>query len=220
MKLERSVTHVIFDLDGVLLDTERLYTIAAQSVVGRYGKRYGWDLKLSLMGRAELESAQLLVAHLELPLTAEDYIAARSVELERLVRTCEPMEGAPELVALLRQRGIPLAVATSSSRRWFELKTSHHEWFVDFDLIVCGDDPEITRPKPDPTIFLAAARRLGAAPDRCLVFEDSPAGVGAAVAAGMQVVGLIDPGVQLDTVPGADLYIRGFDELRLEHLGL
>jgi pseudouridine-5'-monophosphatase len=220
MKLGRPFTHTIFDLDGVLLDTERLYTAATRAVVSRYGKRFGWDVKLDLMGRAELESAQRLVDRLDLPLTPEEYVAERDVELDRLVQTCEAIEGAPELIALLRQQGVPHAVATSSSRRSFERKTAHHDWLASFTVVVCGDDPEVTRLKPDPDIFLLAARRLGAEPASCLVFEDSPAGVQAAGAAGMQVIALVDPSVRLEAVPGADLYLRGYDELRLADLGL
>ena len=220
MKLARRPTHVIFDLDGVLHDTERLYTMAAQTVVGRFGKRYGLEEKLELMGRAELDSARRLIERLDLPLTPAEYVAERGVELARLVTTSEPIAGAPELVATLRARGVPRAVATSSSRSWFELKTRHHAWFRHFSVVVCGDDPEVPRLKPDPAIFLVAARRLGAAPERCLVFEDSPAGVRAAAAAGMQVVALLDPHVRVEAAPGADLYVRGYDELSLVDLGL
>ncbi len=220
MKLSRFPTHVVFDLDGVLLDTERLYTAAAQAVVGRYGKRYGWEEKLELMGRAEFEAARLLVDRLGLPLTPAEYVAERGAELARLVTASEPVAGAPELVEQLERRGVPRAVATSSSRPWFELKTRHHAWFRHFPVVVCGDDPEVPRLKPDPSIFLVAARRLGAMPERCLVFEDSPAGVRAAVAAGMQVVALLDPNVPETAVPAADLYVRSFAELALEDLGL
>jgi len=220
MKLSRRPTHVIFDLDGVLLDTERLYTAAAQAVVGRYGKRYGWDEKLELMGRAELEAARILVDRLDLPLSPAEYVTERGAELARLVATSEPIAGAPELVEQLAQRGVPCAVATSSSRPWFERKTRHHPWLRRIPVVVCGDDPEVRRLKPDPSIFLVAARRLDVAPERCLVFEDSPAGVRAAVAAGMQVVALLDPNVPVERVPGADLYARGYAELGLEGLGL
>ena len=66
-------SHVIFDLDGVLLDTEKLYTEATQSVVGQYGKTFDWSLKSLMMGRHEQEAAELLVETLELPITAEEY---------------------------------------------------------------------------------------------------------------------------------------------------
>jgi len=220
MKLARRPTHVIFDLDGVLLDTERLYSMAAQTVLARYGKRYSWEDKLELMGRAELDSARRLVDRLDLPLTPAEYVAERGAELARLVTTSEPIAGAPELVARLGSRGVPCAVATSSSRSWFELKTGHHAWFQRFSVVVCGDDPEVPRLKPDPAIFLVAARRLGAPPEQCLVFEDSPAGVQAAVAAGMQVVALLDPHVRVEAVPGAHLYVRSYDELGLVDLSL
>ena len=65
------ITHVIYDLDGLLLDTERLYTEATRDIARRYGKTFDWSLKSRMMGRHELEAAQLLVETLELPITAE-----------------------------------------------------------------------------------------------------------------------------------------------------
>ena len=81
---------------------------------------------------------------------------------------------------------------------------------------MCGDDADAGRHKPDPDIFLAAARRLEAPPTTCLVFEDSLAGVAAARAAGMQVVARVDPNLDLARFCEADLAIRSYAELDLE----
>jgi len=102
----------------------------------------------------------------------------------------------------------------------FELKTQRHPWFAHFDAIVCGDDPLVKNPKPAPDIFLAAARDLGAAPADCLVFEDSPFGVEAARAAGMQVIALPDPAMDRGRYAHADAIVTGFGELTLEAIGL
>jgi pseudouridine-5'-monophosphatase len=88
-------------------------------------------------------------------------------------------------------------VATSSDRSHFELKTRRHlNWFKIFEAVVLGDDPAVRRGKPAPDIFLVAARRLGVSPSRCLVFEDSPAGVEAACSAGMKVIAVPDPNME------------------------
>ena len=98
-------SHVIFDLDGVLLDSEKLYTEATQSVVGQYGKTFDWSLKSRMMGRHELEAAELLVNTLELPITAEEYLRRQLPIAERLFPTARELPGAEAFVAKLAKLG-------------------------------------------------------------------------------------------------------------------
>jgi len=207
-------SHVIFDLDGVLLDTEKLYTEATQSVVGQYGKTFDWSLKSLMMGRHELEAAQLLVATLELPITAEEYLRRQVPIAEGLFPTATELPGAEAFVAELVERGHTLAVGTSSTRRLYDLKTSHLPWFSLFSAVVSGDHPEVHALKPAPDIFLAAARAITGDPARCLVIEDSPAGVLAARAAGMSVIAMPDAALPSERFSDAQLIVRNFAELR------
>jgi pseudouridine-5'-monophosphatase len=190
--MSQSSTHVLFDLDGVLLDTERLYTEATQAIVGRFGKTFTWDIKRDAMGRDADLSARIVLERLGVPLTSQEFLAERGPILESLVARCQAMEGAEAFVRTLVAQGIPVAVATSSDRRLYELKVRAHAWFDLFSAVVCGDDPRVGAKKPAPDIFLVAARDLGAEPPACLVFEDSLAGVEAALRAGMRVVALPD----------------------------
>jgi pseudouridine 5'-phosphatase len=207
-------SHVIFDLDGVLLDTEKLYTQATQEVVGKYGKTFDWALKSQMMGRHELEAARVLVSTLDLPISAEEYLRLQLPIAEALFRTAEEVTGARAFVASLAERGFGLAVGTSSTLRLFQLKTGHHAWFSQFSAVVSGDHPEVRALKPAPDIFLAAARALGADAERCLVVEDSPAGVSAALAAGMSVVAIPDAALPAERFTNADLTVRSYAELR------
>jgi pseudouridine-5'-monophosphatase len=186
-------TAVLFDLDGVLLDTERLYTEATQAIVGRFGKTFTWAIKRDAMGRDALVSARIVLDRLGVPLTPEEFVAERDVILERLVQRCEAIEGAEAFVRSLVGHGVPVAVATSSNRPLYDIKIRPHAWFDLFGAVVCGDDPRVRAKKPAPDIFLVAAGDLNVDPGRCLVFEDSPAGVEAALAAGMRVVALPEP---------------------------
>jgi pseudouridine-5'-monophosphatase len=191
--LKRAFSHVIFDMDGVLLDTEPLYTQATQQVIEPYGKVFDWSIKCEMMGRKSEESAQYLVERLALPISAEEVLARSRPILEQLFTACREMRGAERIVRALSRHGVPLAIATSSKRRLYEIKTRPHAWFDVFDVVICGDDARVRAFKPAPDIFLAAAEDLGAAREHCLVFEDSIAGLQAARAAGMQVAALPDP---------------------------
>ena len=207
-------SHVIFDLDGVLLDTEKLYTEATQAVVGEFGKTFDWGLKSQMMGRHELSAAELLVETLALPISAEEYLRRQLPIAEALFRSATELPGAEAFVATLARRGHVLAVGTSSTRRLYDLKTEHLSWFSAFSAVVSGDHPEVRALKPAPDIFLAAARAIGGDPARCLVIEDSLAGVLAARAAGMSVVALPDLALPSERFRDAQLIVRSYAELR------
>ena len=130
------ITHVVYDMDGLLLDTERFYTQVTQTIVGRYGHTFDWSLKSRMIGKKAIDSARILVETLKLPIAPEEYLHEREAYLDVLFPTVEPMPGAMRLTTHLARHGIPQAVATSSRRRDFELKVSRHgEWFACFQSI-------------------------------------------------------------------------------------
>lgn len=211
---------VLFDLDGVLIDSEPLYTEATQAVVGRFGKVFDWSVKSEIIGRSSLEGALYTIAALSLPLSPEDYLEQRGVHLDRLFANVPLMPGAAELVQQLDQLGVPIAVATSSTRPLFLQKTAPHAFFSRFHAVVCGDDPRVRALKPAPDIFLVAAAELGVAAERCLVVEDSLAGVAAARAAGARVVAVPDPHVDASRYTQADRVLASLRQLDLAEFGL
>jgi pseudouridine-5'-monophosphatase len=219
MKLRRRPHCAIFDLDGVLLDTEPLYTQATAQVAARYGKIYDWSVKRDCIGRGTLEAAHIIVEALGLPLSPQALVHERDCLLIELVARAPAVAGAEAFTRALADRGVPLAIATSTEAPLFAIKAARHrEWLAIFGAAVCGDDPRVARPKPAPDIFLAAARDLGAPPETCLVFEDSPFGVEAARAAGMQVIALPDPAMDRARYARADAVVAGFAELTTDLL--
>lgn len=190
----KHVTHVLFDMDGLLLDTEKFYSLVQENILVGYGKHFDWSLKAKMMGKKALEAAQIFVKEsgLEGVLTPEDFVKRREEMLHDLFPDSELMPGAERLVRHLHAHGVPMALATSSHRRHYELKTTKHkDLFSLMHHIVVGDDLEIKQGKPSPDIFLVAAKRFedpSLKVDKVLVLEDAPTGVAAARSAGMSVV--------------------------------
>ncbi|MEM6614469.1 MAG: HAD-IA family hydrolase [Cyanobacteria bacterium P01_C01_bin.72] len=189
----RSITHVIYDMDGLLLDTESLHERVNSEVAQRYGKTFTIEAKMAIAGRPTLDSARILVDFLQLPMSAEEYLVERKKLLYPLYPSAKALPGTVELIQHLASHNIPQAIASSSSQTHFTMKTVNHQsWLKLIQHTTLGDDPEIKQGKPAPDIFLLAAKRLNANPEQCLVFEDSIAGMEAAIAAGMSVVVIPD----------------------------
>lgn len=221
LKLPRPVRCVIFDLDGVLLDTEHFYTEVTDEICREYGKTFDWSIKRNMIGRPSLESARYLVEALSLPIEPEEYLRRRALRLEELFPLSKEKPGAEAFTRALAARGVPIAVATSSEKHLFELKTRNHgDWFSIFRAVVVGDDPRVKRGKPAPDVFLVAASEAGAAPADCVVFEDAPAGLAAAHAAGMQVVAIPDEAMDRSAYAAAELVISAYADVAPEDLGL
>ena len=217
----KSVTHVIYDMDGLLLDTESLHEKVNSEVAQRYGKTFTTEAKMAIAGRPTLDSARILVNFLQLPMTAEEYLTERNRLLYPLYGTAKVLPGTVELIRHLDKHNIPQAIASSSSRRHFEMKTVNHQsWLKLLSSTTLGDDPAIKQGKPAPDIFLLAAKRLNANPEECLVFEDSIAGMKAATAAGMSVVVVPDAVFDRQLFTDADLVLNSMLEFEPQNWNL
>lgn len=189
---------VVFDMDGLMLDSERAITECMARAAAEAGHDLPQSLWLSLVGTGE-EACRGILAQ-RLGAEAADAMLAHSDTLyEAVVEAGVPHR--PGIVALLdwlQQRGIPRAVATST-RRPLALRKLRRAGLLDrFDAVCTSSDVE--RPKPAPDVYLLAAARLRVKPERCLVLEDSPPGVRAALAAGMlpvQVPDMVEPDADL-----------------------
>ncbi|KAL5476180.1 hypothetical protein EMCRGX_G026094 [Ephydatia muelleri] len=219
----RKITHVIFDLDGLLLDTEILYSRCTQSILDRYGKQFTWDIKQKMMGRKALEAASILITHTGIPLAPEEFHKELYSTLNAIFPEAALMPGAEAIVFHLHALGIPLAVATGSARHAYELKVSKYPRIAAcFSHVVCADDPELKNGKPAPDVYLLAASRFTSpplSPDKVLVFEDAPNGVLSGKAAGMNVVMVPDKRTDPTLCQPADMVVPSLENVDLEFWG-
>jgi HAD superfamily hydrolase (TIGR01509 family) len=189
---------VIFDLDGVLLDSEQRWNEAKQQLVRTAGGRWPEDAPTAMMGMSSPEWSAYMRDELGVPRDA----AAINSEIVGLMeqgyaRELPLLPGARAAVAALAAHW-PLGLASSSNREIIDLVLELAGFDGAFAVTISSE--EVARGKPAPDVYLEAARRLGIAPDRCVAIEDSANGLRAADAAGMAVVAVPNPHYP----PGAD----------------
>lgn len=194
---------VLFDMDGTLVDSEKLWTIAMDDYAAHRGGKLSTSTRESMVGSNMGRSMRILLEDLGLPAgpaeidQAGEWVAGRTAELFRQGLSWRP--GAREALHTIRRSGTPTALVTSTIRPLTEiaLDTLGRD---SFDATVCGDEVD-GRNKPDPEPYLRASALLGVEPAACVAIEDSPTGVLSAVAAGCTVLA-IPCEVPLESGPG------------------
>jgi HAD superfamily hydrolase (TIGR01509 family) len=204
---------IVFDNDGLLLDTEEIWTRAEEALFERHGGTFTMDHKRALIGTSRNTSAVKLEAMLGLPEKGETLMdELHELVMEAALAGVPPRPGALELLAAVRDAGLPVGLASNSSREFVERVLSV-AGLLDghFDVIVSADDVE--HPKPAPDLYLAASAALGAAPEHAAALEDSPPGVASALAAGMYVIAV--PYFPDTPIDGASLTADSLEDPRV-----
>lgn len=203
-------TGIVFDHDGLLVDTEPFWEQAEQAIFAKRGRACPPDLRAQVHGRSVPAIAALFARLLDEPGREESFIAELHHEVgSRTQAAAVPLPGAVELLALLHGK-VPLAVASNTTDELLGMsleKTGLGDWF---DQVLSADQVEHGKPAPD--LYLAACQRLGVLPADAIAFEDSPTGVTSAKAAGMTVIAV--PG-GVAPVVGADLVLTTLADPRL-----
>ncbi len=190
---------VIFDNDGLLLDTESVWTRGEEILFERRGQRFTLEHKRELVGTSAHTAGTTLARQLgETGTEAELIIELDEIVFAELDNGVEPMTGALELVAELRERSIPIGLASNSPARFIARTLELVALTGEFAAVVSGHD--VPAPKPAPDVYLEACQQLGVEPGPGVaVLEDSPTGIAAGRAAGLTVYGVPSlDGVALD----------------------
>lgn len=190
---------VLFDMDGTLLDSEKIWDIALDDLARWLGGELSDSARRRMVGSSLARSIAIMHDDLDVdadPESSGAYLMERAEELFRTSLVWKP--GAHDLLVAVGQAGIPAALVTSTHRRLTEiaLDTIGREHFA---ATVCGD--EVAHPKPAPDPYVQATALLGVAPERCVTIEDSPLGIASAEAAGCVVLA-VPSEVPIDAVPG------------------
>ncbi|MDO4311485.1 MAG: HAD family phosphatase [Eubacteriales bacterium] len=209
---------VLFDMDGVISDTERFYIDGMVEKLKEEGVVITpWDLK-DLFGSTQVYIWNQLIERYHLEGTVEEYVDAVHEIRDRLIQRegLHPMPGVLELIRELHEAGVLLAVASSSPRETIERNMKMFDVLDCFDTIVSG--LECRQGKPAPEIYLKAAENLGVMPKECVVIEDSVNGVKAGKAAGMYCHAYVPPQAYSQDVSVADDVITSFAGLPIDDI--
>jgi HAD superfamily hydrolase (TIGR01509 family) len=204
---------VIFDLDGVLVDSETVWDEARRRLVEERGGTWRPDAQRAMMGMSSVEWSRYLRDEIGVPMAPEEISAAVVADLERTYHERLPLiEGAREAVVRLAGQW-PLGLASSSNRPIIELVLREAQLAECFHVTVSSE--EVPRGKPAPDVYLEAARRLATDSARCVAIEDSSNGLRAAAAAGMRVIAIPHAGFppDADALALADVVLESIDAL-------
>ncbi len=182
-----SIRAVVFDFDGLMVNTEEVFQLSGTELLRRRGKEPTPAVFHGMMGRRSHEALAYLIEIMRLDDTVEQ-LQQESTEIffAMLDDILQPMPGLFELLERIERRGLPKAVATSSERSYLNHLLGRIDLLDRFDTLLTAED--VTHGKPHPEIYLTAAGRLGVDPAEMLVLEDSEMGTKAAAAAGAHII--------------------------------
>ncbi len=210
---------VLFDNDGLVLDTEAVWSRGEQELFAARGREFTIEHKRSLVGSPAHIAGQKLARFLDEPGREVELIAELDeLVLRELEGGVDAMVGSLELIEVLRDHRVPVALVSNSPRLFIERSHQVAASGMPFDAVISAH--EVPEPKPAPDPYLEGCRQLGVAPSRQVIaIEDSPSGVEAGVAAGLFVIGVPSvPGIELS---GADLVVPSLEHASvLEIMGI
>ena len=174
----------LFDLDGVLIDSEPLHGQAWKETAALFDLNLTYGQLKLLKGRRRIDCANELVKLIPQEVKTEELLTLHKPISRKLILKAKAMPGAESLVKSCHKNNLPMALVTSSSLESFQIKTAPHKWMSLFSVKVLGDDKLLTKGKPAPDPYLLAANKFNIDPQECWAVEDSISGVSSALEAG------------------------------------
>lgn len=213
----RRIRAVVFDLDGLMFNTEDVFNASGRELLGRRGIEFTHDIRVQMMGRRAEESFRILREMTGLPESIEELRAeSEQIFLGLLAKQLAPMPGLFDVLDHIEENSLPKGVATSSGRSYLEDILGRFELLPRFHSTLAAED--VTQGKPHPEIYLKSAERIGVHPTEMLVFEDSEAGTRAAVAAGAVAVSVPHDHSREHDFTGAAFIANGLNDPRIHNL--
>lgn len=208
---------VLFDMDGVIAETEHVHVEAEKQTLLKYGVQITEDELHRYTGTTAKQMFMELIAKYKLDTTFEKIFNEKEEIIFKLLEMdTQPVKGVIELLCKLKEKHLKLAVASSSHRRLVQYVLRKLAITELFDSIISAED--VARGKPDPEIFLMSAKRLKVSPAECLVVEDAKLGVEAAKEAGMKCLGYRNPHSGNQDLSRADIVTDDFTSLDVQEL--
>ena len=204
---------ILFDMDGVLVDSEPLFHKAVNVLVARCGGALITEAENNryLLGTTVEETWVQVKRLRELPQSPAELLAGYNEVVREVLRSdLTPRPGVRALIAEAQRRGLPIAVASSSLREWVQLKLGVIGLTDAFPVALGGDD--VTNGKPAPDIYIKAAELIGLTPGQCIAIEDSPIGLAAASASGAYTVCTLTDSTRGLDLSAADVIIESLED--------
>ncbi|MBR5425582.1 MAG: HAD-IA family hydrolase [Clostridiales bacterium] len=207
------ISAVIFDMDGVLFDSEPYHDQTTTSILESYGAKGAYEAIRPYVGRSPEDMWTAMKAKYDIPASVEDLVELQWKKNVAGLKDSglERSEGLSELLEFCHEKGIRVAVASSSRQDFIEAVFDHLDLWKYVEVFASGSEVENGKPMPD--IYLLAATRLDVDPERCLVVEDSTAGVQAGRMAGMYTIGYDNPTSGGQNVNAADVVVKSLSEI-------
>lgn len=212
---------LIFDFDGLILDTETPEFVCWQNIYREHGfelPHEKWGTIIGGNGHSDFDAADHLANLLQGRLDSDSLRARNRFESDQMIVTQSALPGVLEYLQEAKRLGIKLAIASSSPHSWVDDHARRIGVFHYFDEVIAADDVGLGRIKPNPDLFLLALKRLKVPKEAAIVFEDSPNGVKAAKRAGIFVVAVPNSVTSTLSIEGADLLVSSLRDLPLSEL--